>query len=89
MNYHLEVRSQKSKGSSLGRFGGPDRYVAVQIVPEGVEKLSVLNRSHAAKRGIVIHYFGQGYHNHAGPRSGLGIAIQRAKEFIAGQQANL
>lgn len=80
---YLEVRSQKSKGSSQGHFGGPDTYVAVQIVPEGVERLTALSQPSAKKRGIEIRYFGEGYHNHSGPKSMLGIALAKAKEFVA------
>lgn len=82
MKAYLEVRSQKSKGSGLGRFGGPDTYVAVQIVPDGVEKLYALDERSARKRGIQIKYFGEGYHNHCGPRSRLGRALAEAKEFV-------
>ena len=86
MQYLLEVRSQKSRGSSSG-FGGPDTYVAVQVVPEGVEPLRALNQDVAKKRGIVIHYFGQGYNQHSGPRSQLGRALAEAKAFVAAQVA--
>lgn len=79
--YLLEVRSQKSKGSSKG-FGGPDTYVAVQIVPEGVEPLRALNQDVAKKRGITIERFGEGYSRYSGPRSRLGRALAAAKEFI-------
>jgi hypothetical protein len=82
MQYLLEVRSQKSRGSAKG-FGGPDTYVAVQVVPEGVEPLVALNRDAAKKRGIVIHYFGEGYQKSSGPRSQLGHALAEAKAFIA------
>lgn len=57
---YVEIRGQHSRGSSANQFGGPDTYVAVQIVPEGQEPLTVLNRYHAAKRGIEIKYFGEG-----------------------------
>lgn len=83
--YILEVRSQHSRGAGNGRFGGPDTYVAVQIVPPGVEPLRVLNRKVAARRGIKIVYFGDGYSQHKGPRSLLGQAIVAAKAFIIEQ----
>jgi hypothetical protein len=83
VRYLLEVRSQKSRGSGHGKFGGPDTYVAVQVVPNGVEPLQALNRDVAKKRGIEIHYFGEGYNQHKGPRSALGRALADAKAFIA------
>ena len=58
---YVEERSQHSRGSSGGGFGGPDTYVAVQVVPEGVERLTCLNHSVAARRGIEIVYCGEGY----------------------------
>jgi len=51
---YIEVRSQHSRGSSAHQFGGPDTYVAVQMVPEGVEPMSALIQSAADKRGIII-----------------------------------
>jgi hypothetical protein len=42
-------------------FGGPDIYFAVQVVPEGVERLKALNRRVAAQRGIEIVFCGEGY----------------------------
>ena len=80
---YVEVRSQHSIGSSGGGFGGPDTYVAVQIVPEGQEPLKALNRKVAAMRGIKIVYCGEGYQKDRGPRSMLGRAIARADEIAA------
>lgn len=81
----LEVRSQKSRGSGQGGFGGPDTYVAVQSVPAGVQPLLALNAKVAAKRGIKITHFGEGYSRSSGPRSALGLGIAAAKAFIAAQ----
>ena len=63
-------------------FGGPDTYVAVQIVPQGAIRLRSLQEHAAKKRGIIIRYFGEGYSKHRGPRSMLGRAISRAQAFI-------
>lgn len=79
---YLEIRSQKSKGNSVGRFGGPDTYVAVQIVPNGTDPLQVLNYHAAHLRGIEIRRFGEGYHEHTGPNSMLGRAIREARKFV-------
>jgi len=81
--YMVEIRGQHSRGSSGGGFGGPDTYVAVQIVPDGVDPLKVLREDIAAKRGIAIKYFGTGYFRHAGPRSSLGKAVAAAVAFAA------
>lgn len=80
---YVELRSQKSVGSGFRRFGGPDRYVAVQIVPEGVAPLRVLNHRAAARRGIRIVWCGEGYAEHDGPRSSLGQALDRAARLAA------
>lgn len=77
------VRSQHSVGSSSGGFGGPDRYVAVQIVPPGVEPLQCLRRDVARKRGIELRYCGEGYWKNDGPRSMLGKALATAHEIAA------
>jgi len=79
---HLEVRSQKSVGSSYGKFGGPDTYVAVQIVPDGEVPLRALNHTFAAQRGIEIRWIGEGYAEHTGPRSSLGRAIKAAQALV-------
>jgi len=72
----LECRYQKRRGK------GPDKYVAVQIVPNGVNALKVLNSSFAEKRGIIIKYFGEGYSNRTTSQSMLGKAFSDAKSFI-------
>jgi len=78
---YVEIRGQHSRGSSSNRFGGPDTYVAVQIVPDGVKRLTVLNRRLAERQGIEIIIVGEGYHEHQGPRSSLGRAIAKAEEI--------
>ena len=80
MTARVEVRSQPT-GSS--RFSRPDTYVAVQLVPEGVEPLKQLRQDTAKKRGIEIVYFGEGYSQHTGPRSALGKALAEAREYVA------
>jgi hypothetical protein len=79
---YVEVRSQSPKGSSSGGFSGPDTYVAVQVVPEGVTPLTTLNRNVASKRGIKIIYCGEGYSNRqATPRSMLRQAKAEAQQI--------
>jgi len=76
---YVEIRSQKSKGKWPG---GPDTYVAVQIVPNGAIPLQNLNRSAAERRGIEIKYFGEGYGNRQKTdRSMLRRAILAAENF--------
>jgi hypothetical protein len=77
MKAYIEERSQHSKGS--WPRSGPDRYVAVQIVPDNVEPLICLNRTVAAKRGIKIIYCGEGYSDRdKTDRSMLNQARQKA-----------
>jgi len=77
----VEVRSQKSVGRA-GSFGGPDTYVAVQVIPEGVEPLRQLNHAVAAKRGIEIIYCGEGYSDRCKTsRSMLGSAKAEAQRI--------
>ena len=79
---YVEVRSQKSRGA--GPFGGPDTYVAVQVVPEGAAPLRYLNHVVAKKRGIEIIYCGEGYSNRCKtPRSMLNQAKAHAEEVAA------
>ena len=76
---YVEVRSQHSVGNNANGFGGPDTYVAVQVVPDGVKKLTFLNRITARKRGIEIIYCGEGYsRNMKTDRSMLRQAIAEA-----------
>ena len=78
---YVEIRSQHSVGSGSG-FGGPDTYVAVQIVPDGVEPLRSLNSRVASKRGIRIIQCGEGYsRNQATERSMLGAALAKGQRI--------
>lgn len=79
MKAYLEQRSQKAKG----RFPkqGPNTYIAVQVVPNGIKPLVYLNKNFAKKRGIKIKYFGEGYSNRTGPNSMLYKALQEAKIY--------
>ena len=81
MTAHVEVRSQKAAGKWPKI--GPDKYVAVQLVPQGVEPLTQLRQDIAKKRGIEIVRFGEGYSQHTGPRSMLGKALQEARDYAA------
>ena len=78
---YLEIRSQKTRGTWPRQ--GPDKYIAVQLVPEGVEPLKTLNENVAEKRGITILHFGAGYYNRTGPQSSYGKALAAAKAFVA------
>ena len=66
MQAFLKIKSQKSRGSGNG-FGGPDTYVAVQLVRSGQTRLESLNLKAAAKRGITLLYCGEGYSKSSGP----------------------
>jgi hypothetical protein len=78
---YVEERSQKSVGSGAGGFGGPDTYVAVQVVPAGAERLKALNTAVAEKRGIEIIYCGEGYSQSCKTtRSALGAARAEAQQ---------
>lgn len=80
---HVEIRSQHSVGSGSG-YGGPDTYVAVQVVPDGVEPLKCLNRRVAALRGIEIIHCGEGYSSRCKTnRSMLRQAINKAEILVA------
>jgi len=82
MKAYVEERRQGAKGTWPAR--GPDTYVAVQIVPEGVEPLKQLNHRVAAHRGIEIVYCGEGYSNRCGSgRSMLDRARTKAEEIAA------
>jgi hypothetical protein len=72
---YVEIRTQKSRGT--WPRSGPGMYVAVQVVPDGQEPLTVLRSDIARKRGIDIVRFGEGYWNRTGPRSSFGIALDR------------
>lgn len=82
MQYWLEERKQKSRGSSRNRFGGPDMYVAVQVVPDDEIPLIRLDAKAAERRGIKIIYCGEGYSKHQGERSMYGRALAKALAYI-------
>lgn len=75
----VEIRTKPAKGTWPNR--GPNKYVAVQIVPDGVKPLIALNESVARKRGIVIIQCGDGYHNRIGPNSMFGKAFAKASRI--------
>lgn len=81
---YVEIRSQRVRG--IFPRCSPDKYVAVQIVPEGVKPLRVLRCDAAKKRGIEIIYCGEGYSTRNGPRSMFGKA--RAKAWEVARQIN-
>lgn len=74
---YVEIRSQHAKGT--WPHSGPDTCVTVQVVPEGITPLTVLNQSVADHRGIELIYCGEGYReNQKTVRSRLGAAIAEA-----------
>lgn len=79
MKAFVEIRSQHSVGGASNRFGGPDTYIAVQVVPDGVQPLKQLRQSVALKRGIRIIHCGEGYRKNDGPRSAYGQALAIAE----------
>jgi len=79
---YFEIRCQHATGGQWPAKG-PDKYVAVQIVPEDATPLKVLNFAAAKRRGITIKYIGEGYGNRTGPRSSLGKAIKEAQKMVA------
>ena len=85
VNEHAKVfvRTQKSRGSYHGKFGGPDQYVAVVTAPKNVEipDNMVLRADTLKKRGMKIKKFGSGYSKNSGPRSSLGRAEKDAEEY--------
>lgn len=83
MVWKVYCRSQKSRGSGLGQWGGPDTYVAVVGMPEGVEFPRYANRKVIRDRGGVYEWIGEGYSRYCGPRSSLGQALARAKRIMA------
>jgi hypothetical protein len=77
----IEKRSQKASGKWPKQ--GPDHYVAVQIIPDGVEPLTTLREDVATKRGIEIIRCGEYYSNSTGPRSKYAAAMAKAEEIAA------
>ena len=85
VNEHAKVfvRTQKSVGSMHGKFGGPDKYVAVVTAPKNVEIPDniILRKDALKKKGMKIKKFGSGYSKNSGPRSSLGRAKKEAEEY--------
>jgi len=77
----IEKRSQNPSGRWPKQ--GPDHYIAVQIVPDGVEPLTALRNDVATKRGIEIIRCGEFYGHSTGPRSKYAAAMAAAKEIAA------
>lgn len=77
----IEVRSQTIRGT--WPKCGPDCYVAVQIVPDGVPPLRTLRADVAEKRGIRVIRCGEGYSHRRGPRSRYAAAMAVAREIAA------
>ena len=75
----IETRSQKASGKWPKQ--GPGRYVAVQIVPDGVVPLEALRSDSAEKRGIEIVRCGEYYWDSTGPRSRYAAAMRKAEEI--------
>ena len=78
----IETRSQKASGRAWPSKG-PDKYVAVQLVPDGVQPLDALREDSAKKRGIEIIRCGDYYWNSTGPRSRYAKAMAEAEKIAA------
>ena len=87
MTYQIVTRSQHSRGSRSGRFGGPDQYMAVLVIPEGVTSPYALRADSLRKRGIEFHYVGEFYGKSTGPRSRYAQCAAEARELVASLQA--
>lgn len=87
MTYKIVTRSQKSRGSRVGRFGGPDQYMAVLVLPEGVEEPTALREAVLAKRGITMYRVGEFYGRSTGPRSRYAQCAADANALIDRLQA--
>ncbi len=86
MQVHVVTRSQHAKVGRCG-FGGPDQYMAVVEVPEGVEfdpQRTPLREEVLLRKGIRIFYCGQFYHAHVGGRKGSAYAncLARARKWV-------
>jgi len=80
MKAFVEIRSQSPVGTWPKQ--GPDTYVMVQVVSPNIEKLKVLNKKVAQKRGIKLIHCGEGYYNRqATTQSMLGSAIEKATQL--------
>ncbi len=81
MQAYLETRLQPAKGSFPRQ--GPDTYVSVQVVPRGVQPLTVLNRAVAEHRGIKLIYCGEGYAKRQKTSSSmLGAALEKGRRIV-------
>ena len=78
----IETRSQKASGRAWPSKG-PDKYVAVQLVPDGVQPLDALREDIAKNRGIEIIRCGEYYWNSTGPRSRYAKAMAEAERIAA------
>ena len=78
----IETRSQKASGRAWPSKG-PGKYVAVQLVPDGVQPLEYLREDMAKKRGIEIIRCGEYYWNSTGPRSRYAKAMAEAERIAA------
>ena len=76
----IETRSM-SMGSN--RYTRPSMYVAVQLVPDGVEPLKALREDSAKKRGIEIIRCGDFYSGRTGPGSRYVKAMAEAERIAA------
>lgn len=81
MTKYIVTRSQHSVGGGSG-FGGPDRYLALVGVPDGVEfnQSTPLHRDRLAKLGIEVEVVGEYYGMHTGPRSSYAKLVTRAED---------
>ena len=60
---------------------GPNTYVAVLVIPKGVDPPKILRKDVLRRRGIKMYYFGEGYSKYDSPKSRLGKAKKKAEQF--------
>lgn len=83
--YEIHTRKQHAKKGKSG-WAGPDTYVAVTVMPEGVSLPSyALRRKSIENLGGRLIFIGEGYSGHFGPKSALGRAIAKAEAFVMEQ----
>jgi hypothetical protein len=89
VNVCLCVRTQHRKGG-----WGPDRYMALVVVPEGVPfdiDRTPLQLSRLASKGIKMRWIGEYYSDHTGPRSAFSRleveALSMAEQIYADHSA--
>ena len=80
MKKQVHIRSHRAR-CGRGGFHGPDCHVVVTVAPLDAVVPYQLRADVLAKRGITLRYFGEGYRDHAGPRSRLGRALAAAEAF--------